>query len=355
MKTLRSWLVLACGLAASATLTAAGIAYEAKSGPGAGKHLVLLSGDEEYRSEEGLPMLAKILSQRYGFKCTVLFPEDPDGTINPNNNRSLAGAEALAGADGIVMGLRFRQWPDDQMKHFVEAVNRGVPIVALRTSTHAFRYPANSSSAYRSWSDKGPDSFGERVLGEEWISHWGANRRGLTHGIVEAENQDHPLLRGVGEIFGDSGVYETHPSPDSTILMRGEVLSGMSPSAPPSTERKQRRSDGREQGMNEPTMPIAWVRTHTTPSGGNARVFTTTMGAATDLKDESLRRLVVNAVLWTQGLDVPARADVRFVDPYQPTDYAFNGFRHGVRPADHALGQPVPAGNGLPVAPPAKK
>ena len=338
-------LALAVILATATTLAAAGITYEPPAGvAGAGKHLVLLSGDEEYRSEEALPMLAKILSQRHGFKCTVLFPEDPDGTINPNNNRSLAGAEALDRADGIVMGLRFRQWPDEQMKHFVDAVNRGVPIVALRTSTHAFLFPADSTSPYKSWSNKGADSFGKKVLGEEWITHWGANRRGLTHGVVETANKNHPLLRGVGEIFGDSGVYEAHPPADATILLRGEVLSGMKPEDPPSPAQKKRGSDGQEQPMNEPMMAIAWTRVHTTPSGAKARIFTTTMGAATDLTNESLRRLVVNAVLWSTGLDVPAQTDVRLVDPYEPTNYAFNGFRKGVKPADHALGKPVPSG-----------
>lgn len=241
------------------------------------------------------------------------------------------------------------------MKHFVDAVNRGIPIVALRTSTHAFRFPANSTSAYKNWSDKGPDSFGEKVLGEEWISHWGANRRGLTHGIVEAANKDHPLLRGVGEIFGDSGVYETHPSTDSTILLRGQVLSGMKPEDPPATGRKQRQSDKQEQAMNDPMMPIAWTRMHTASSGAKVRIFTTTMGAATDFKNENLRRLAINAVLWSMNVEVPAKADVSFIDPYEPTDYAFNGFRNGVRPADHALGKPVPQGNGIPVTPPPKK
>ena len=56
------------------------ISYDAKPGPGQGKHIVFLTGDEEYRSEEGLPMLAKILSQRHGFQCTVLFPLK-DGVI----------------------------------------------------------------------------------------------------------------------------------------------------------------------------------------------------------------------------------------------------------------------------------
>ena len=41
-----------------------GLPTPVSEGPGKGKHIVLLAGDEEYRSEEGLPMLGKILSQR---------------------------------------------------------------------------------------------------------------------------------------------------------------------------------------------------------------------------------------------------------------------------------------------------
>src|SRR5260221_10065533 len=86
------------------------VVYEGKSGPGAGRHIVFLTGDEEYRSEEGLPQLARILAQRHGFKCTVLFAVDPkDGTINPNVKDSLPGAEALDSADAVVMLLRFRE------------------------------------------------------------------------------------------------------------------------------------------------------------------------------------------------------------------------------------------------------
>ena len=60
------------------------ITYHGDRGPGAGKHIVMVSGDEEYRSEEGLPMLAKILAVHHGFKCTVLFAIDPEtGTIDP--------------------------------------------------------------------------------------------------------------------------------------------------------------------------------------------------------------------------------------------------------------------------------
>src|SRR5688500_20298228 len=95
--------------------------------PARNKHVVLLSGDEEYRSEEGLPMLAKILSQRHGFKTTVLFSLDPDGTINPKNSASLSDPAVLDTADAIVMLLRFRHWPDEDMARFEKRLRAGHP------------------------------------------------------------------------------------------------------------------------------------------------------------------------------------------------------------------------------------
>src|SRR6202040_1514765 len=183
-----------CGLWLFAARGAETAVYEGKAGPGVGKHIVFLTGDEEYRSEEGLPMLAKILSQRHGFRCTVLFALDPDGTINPDNPSSLPGAEALDSADAIVMLLRFRAWPDEQMKHFVDAYLAGKPIIALRTSTHAFSYPNKSDSPYAKYSwNYGKDwrgGFGKQVLGETWVAHHGAHKKEATHGIIEPTAKD---------------------------------------------------------------------------------------------------------------------------------------------------------------------
>src|SRR4051794_13306375 len=173
-------LILGLMLAPAPARADGSITYEAKDGPGKGKHIVFISGDEEYRSEEGLPMLAKILSQRHGFKCTVLFAVDKDGTINPDNQKSLPGAAALDTADAIVMLLRYRNWPDEQMKHFVDAYQRGIPIIGLRTSTHAFQYPKGSTSNYKNFS-----TFGKRVLGEQWVNHWGKRKQEATRGIIE--------------------------------------------------------------------------------------------------------------------------------------------------------------------------
>src|SRR5438105_6147342 len=201
------------------------VVYEGKSGPGAGKHIVFLSGDEEYRSEEALPQMAKILAERHGFKCTVLFAIDPaDGTINPKVTTNLPGAEALDSADVIVMALRFRQWPDEQMKHFVDAYLAGKPIIALRTSTHAFSYGDKSTSPYAkfSWNSKvWPGGFGKQVLGETWVAHHGAHKKEATRGIITAPAaKGDPMLRGVTNVFGNSDVYTATPS-DAKILVYG--------------------------------------------------------------------------------------------------------------------------------------
>src|SRR5207253_1167366 len=108
------------------------VIFDGYNGPGKGKHVVLVSGDEEYRSEEALPQLAKILARHHGFKCTVLFAIDPkDGTINPNQSSNIPGLEALKPADLLVIFTRFRDLPDEQMKHIVDYVESGRPIIGM--------------------------------------------------------------------------------------------------------------------------------------------------------------------------------------------------------------------------------
>jgi len=291
---------------------------------GAEKHIVLLSGDEEYRSEEGLPMLAKILSERHGFKCTVLYAINKQtGEIDPNTKDNEPGLQALDSADLCLMLLRHRDWPDEQMQHFVDYHRAGKPLVALRTSTHAFALGTNS--AYRSYND-----FGKQVLGEKWVTHWGHHKFEATRGVSEPAAHAHPILRGVGNIFGDTDVYEAYPPADAQILVRGQVLKGMQPDAPPAEHQKKRATDKQMQPVNNPMMPVAWIRQTATTN----RVFTTTMGSATDLQSEGLRRLIINACYWALGLEdrIPPRANVEIVGDYQPSPYGFGGFKKGLRP-----------------------
>src|SRR6266581_7537072 len=307
--------------------TADYVVYEGKGGPGAGKHIVFLTGDEEYRSEESMPQLAKILAVRHGFKCTVLFAINPgDGTIDPNVSTNLPGAEALDSADAIILLLRFREWPDEQMKHFVDAYLAGKPLIALRTSTHAFSYAKDSKSPYAKYNWNGkewPGGFGKQVLGETWVAHHGKHKEEATRGLIESSAANDPILRGVHDVFGDTDVYAANPPSDVKILLRGEVLAGMTPDSPPVEGQK-----------NNPMQPIAWTRLHKNEAGRTNWIFCTTMGAATDLLNEDLRRLLVNAVYAGVGLDVPAKADVTLVGDYHPSKYGSDGYVRGVKPAD---------------------
>lgn len=308
------------------------VIYEGKVGAGRGKHIVLLAGDEEYRSEQAMPMLARILAARHGFKCTVLFSINPaDHTIDPLTITNTPGMEALDSADLCIMSLRFRELPDDQMKHFVDYLDAGKPVIGLRTSTHAFAYDRHKDSTYakydwrnREW----PGGFGQQVLGETWVNHHGNHGKESTRGIINEEFKDHPILRGVKDIWGPTDVYTvSHLPKDAQVLVVGQVLTGMNPTDPPV-----------EGPKNDPMMPLVWTRNYTAPSGKTCRVVTTTMGAAVDLQCEDLRRLLVNACYWCVGLaeTAPHKANVTYVGDYKPGWFGFGKFEKGVKPADLA-------------------
>lgn len=281
-------------------------------------------------------MLGKILSQRQGFKCTVLFSLGADGAIDPMAATSLSHPEALDSADAIVMLLRFRHWDDATTKKFEAAVNRGVPIIALRTSTHAFNGYANDGP-FAAWNwNHATGGWGRKVLGETWVSHWGKHKFEATKGIIEAANANHPVLRGVSDLFGNTDVYEAAPPADAVILVRGQILQGMTPDTPPASYTKATAAKV-EQDVNTPMMPVAWLRVVKNDAGTENKILATTMGAATDLTNEGLRRLVVNGVFWGLGLEVPEKADVSLVGEYQPTMYGFKGNKVGVKPESFEL------------------
>ncbi|MGE3818484.1 MAG: ThuA domain-containing protein [Isosphaeraceae bacterium] len=306
------------------------LVVEGSEGPGKGKRVVLISGDEEYRSEEALPQLAKILARSHGFHCTVLFATAEDGSINPDRNDNIPGLEALKGADLMVIFTRFRDLPDDQMKMIDEYVQSGRPIVGMRTATHAFNVRKGKTYDRYSFASKDWEGgFGRQVLGETWISHHGQHGKQATRGIIAPGAADHPILRGIkdGDVFGPTDVYGVRlPLPgDSKPLVLGQVVDGMSTTDKPLEGKK-----------NDPMLPVAWVKTFTGESGKPARVFTTTMGASQDLLAEGTRRMLVNACYWALGMEdqITDRTPVPLVGEYQPTPFKFGGFKKGVRASD---------------------
>jgi len=310
--------------------------YEGKDGPGVGKHIVLISGDDEYRSEQTMPMLGKILAMKHGFKCTVLFAIDPSSnTITPSHQTNIPGMEMIDSADLLILGLRFRNLPDDQMKHFVDFLDAGKPMIGTRTTTHAFMYPKTSESAYKHFGFNSKDwqgGFGQQVMGDTWVNHHGSHGHQSTRGVIAENQKDHPILKGVTDVWGPSDVYGIKNLPDTAnVLLNGSVLTGMNPDDKP--------LEGKDAKKNDPMMPVAWTRNFKSKSGKESRIFCTTMGASTDFESEGLRRLVVNAAFWGLEMEdaIPASANVDYVDEYKPTAFGFGTFAKGLTPRDYDL------------------
>ena len=322
--------LLAFLMAAQASFSASDkwVVYEGKDGVGKGKHIVFVTGDEEYRSEESMPQLAKILATRHGFKCTVLFAIDPkDGSINPNQSDNIPGLEHLESADLMVLFTRFRDLPDEQMQYILDYMNSGKPMMGLRTATHAFNFKTHPTNAKYSWNNKDENykgGFGRQVLGETWINHYGKHQVESTRGLIAKGMEKSPIVNGCEDIWGPSDVYGiTTLHGDCTPVIMGQVLVGMNPTDKPNTEKD--------------LVPVAWTKTFTGDKGKAARVFTTTMGHSGDLKSEGFRRLLFNACLWCMGMEsqIPERANVDIVGTYDPSPIGFNKAKKGVMPESH--------------------
>ncbi len=251
--------------------------------PPAGKpHVVFVTGDDEYRSEYSMPMLGRILEAKHGMRVSVAYAKP-----TPQSNRNIEGLEALKTADLAVFFLRWRELPADQMNLILDYLNSGKPVVGLRTATHSFRFPKGSE--FEKWND----DFGLQVVGQKWLRHHGA--KSSTDVTVIAAQKANPILRGVEPAFHvRSWLYVVDPLVgDCTPLLSGRSVDPQGPDASP--------------------QPVAWTKTWK-----GARVFFTTLGHPEDFQVESMRKLVVNGILWSLGKNVPAKgADTGIVGGYE--------------------------------------
>lgn len=303
------------------------IVYEGESGPGKGKHIVFLASDHEYRAEEACPALARILAKRMGFKCTVVFGVDQNGFIEAGSSQ-VSGMEALEKADLFFIFARFLNLPDDQMAHVESYLERGGPVVGLRTSSHAFKIPGASKYAKYDFKSKVAgyeNGFGHQVLGNTWVGHYGTNHKQGTRITTIPEQRGHVILTGVGETaFTHAGAYVGKAAPDFTVLTNSQPLVSMDPAS--------------EADTTKPPMPSTWTRNYAAKDGTKHRVFHSTQGASQDFLDDNYRRLILNGVLWAIGMEkaIKADLDISFVGPFNPSKFSFKGEAKNVKPSDLA-------------------
>ena len=306
---------------------AAPLVYEGSVGALKGKHVVLIASDHEYKSEEALPELGRILAKHHGAKCTVLFGVDPKtGEIKPGTS-NIPGTDALKTADLMVIFTRFQNLPAEQMQPIVDYLNRGGAVIGLRTATHGFQIPKDSPFAKYAWNYPGEEfknGFGRQILGETWVGHYGPNHKSSTRLDIVPGKAAHPVLTGVKEMWAEVGAYNANPIEGSEVLAMAQPLTGMTPDSPTDETKK--------------PMPGAWVRTYKSVSGKEGRVFASTYGASGDLLNEGFRRMLVNACFWTLGAEAAIKPDntIAIVGTYRPTWYGGARRAGSVKPEDLA-------------------
>jgi type 1 glutamine amidotransferase len=285
-------------------------------------HIVFIMGDEEYRSEESMPMLASILERELGARTSLCFSVDSLGYIDPNRSDYIEGLEALADADLMVMFTRFRVLPGAQLQLIKDYVESGRPIVGFRTSTHAFLYKEDSSLMYMN------NEWPTKVFGQQWITHHGHFDDGeqrLTS-VYKVDEVDHEILNGFMPFDAYSWLYHVDGGDwklygDSKPLLMGKSLK--------SNHKMNNRLD-----QFPMVNPIAWTKSYSGESGNTSRVFFTTLGHPYDFKEESMRKLALNGIYWALNIPIPKQGvNAEMASPYHPNNSGFGmKYKQGIKP-----------------------
>jgi len=223
----------------------------------AGDKVVMLVGEDEYGSAETMPGLAAELAGRL----------DVSVDVRHSQGRELPPVPAPEEADLLVLFLRFREATDAQMERLAAWFDAGKPVVALRTTSHAFVdrkdwFPPYFGGHYKTHAD---------------------NDAGTIVATAPAA-WAHPVLRGVPLTMemGHGGTYDTQPlSEGATVLMFGRT-------------------------GDLPAQPVAWTFEYRPDS----RIFYTSLGSRENFEQPGFRRLLTNAVLWGLEREVPEGDEV---------------------------------------------
>ncbi len=226
-------------------------------------HVVLISGEYEYSSMITLPALAAYLEENHGFRTTFL---------ERRGGENIDGLEALESADLAILTIRRMTLPARQLKRIRTYVEKGGPVVGLRTTSHAFEN-------WKEWDNE--------VLGGNYHGHHKNHLVATAH--VPAAAKAHPIMTGVKAEFVTGGsLYETRPlSRRATLLLEGSV-EGAEPE------------------------PVAWTHEYK-----GARVFYTSLGDAKDFASQPFMQMLVRGIHWAMKRPQPA-APAQAINSFPP-------------------------------------
>jgi type 1 glutamine amidotransferase/nicotinamidase-related amidase len=225
-------------------------------------HVVIVMAEDEYQTERTLPVFAdKHLGK--SFKVTKVFADE-------KNRNNLPGIDALDNADVLLLSVRRRPLPTEQMAVIRKFVESGKAVVGIRTASHAFALSSGKlPEGLREWKQLDHD-----VLGGNYTGHHGVGPKVDVE--VAKEAAKHPILTGIDvkDLHGCGSLYKVRPlALSATPLLIGSI-------------------------PDKPVEPIAWVNA----PKSKGRVFYTSLGHPDDFKQAAFNRLLKNALLWAAGL-----------------------------------------------------
>lgn len=239
-------------------------------------HVAIVVGTHHYSPHRTLPHFAKELD-RLGFRTTLVMGVGDPETKTEN---VLPGIKVLDDADAVVLYARFLNLPEAEWQPVERYIKSGKPIVGLRTANHAFKFQADDPRF--EWNS----NFGRRVFGTPYIAH----QQTKTNIRVVDKHKAHPILSGIEKTNWESAakLYLTRLQPGCVPLIVGEG-EGKS--------RLLEKDFGTIQINESETDVVAW----TWKNEWGAKVFSTTLGHASDFGEASFTRMLVNSVCWATG------------------------------------------------------
>ena len=235
-------------------------------------HVVFVIGEDEYDTAATLPIFAERDLATRGLRTTMIH-------ASPRDKNDFPGLQALASADLMLVSVRRRTLPTEQLDLIRRFAASGKPIVGIRTASHAFAaFDGQSPQAgHATWPE-----FDAEILGGHYTGHHGSGDDGKPHTFVWAwsSERQHTILTDFpdGELPVRSWLYKTRPLAETaTTLLLGRV-----------------------EGP-DPAEPVAW--TNQTEQG--SRVFYTSLGHPADFDLPAFRELLMRGIFSALDRPVP--------------------------------------------------
>lgn len=240
--------------------------FAGAAGPSKPAHIVIMIGEDEYKTWETLPEFVKSNLTPRGYRVTIIQADAAD----KNNFPGLVAA--LRDADLLFVSVRRRTPCKEQLDAIRVWLNAGKPLVGIRTTCHAFAVRPKdklTDPKLAAWQEFDPE-----VLGGHYVGHHGNTVKSAIAVTPGAES--HPILKGiaVAKLVGNGSLYRVNPlDPAAKPLLTGTI-------------------------PDKPAEPVAWTRLY---GAKQARIFFTSLGHVDDFQNPEFRRLLDNGVAWALG------------------------------------------------------